>query len=236
MKKVLLYSGGMDSWLINKLWKPDIRLYINIEGTYSKSEVERLPNDVKVVKFPLLGEFEQPDRFIPLRNLYFLMIASHYGNDLCLGATAGDGSKDKSVPFLEGMDALLKYFWDDKKAKKPIHVETTFATMSKGELLREYLAGGGNLETVKKETFSCYEPIDEKECLSCYPCFRKYAVLHSNGLEYPEDEERKIWEYVKNSVIPTRGEGGYDGTYYTDRGEESKELIAAVEYLKGRYS
>lgn len=23
-KKVLLYSGGMDSWLIDKIWKPDV--------------------------------------------------------------------------------------------------------------------------------------------------------------------------------------------------------------------
>lgn len=25
-KKVLLYSGGMDSWLIDKIWKPDVKL------------------------------------------------------------------------------------------------------------------------------------------------------------------------------------------------------------------
>lgn len=27
-KKVLLYSGGMDSWLIDKIWKPDVKLYV----------------------------------------------------------------------------------------------------------------------------------------------------------------------------------------------------------------
>ena len=35
-KKVLLYSGGMDSWLIDKLWKPDIRLYVDMNTRYSK--------------------------------------------------------------------------------------------------------------------------------------------------------------------------------------------------------
>ena len=31
MKKVLLYSGGLDSWLIDKLWNPDFKLYIDID-------------------------------------------------------------------------------------------------------------------------------------------------------------------------------------------------------------
>ena len=35
-KKVLLYSGGMDSWLIDKLWKPDIRLYVDMNTRYSR--------------------------------------------------------------------------------------------------------------------------------------------------------------------------------------------------------
>lgn len=29
MKKVLLYSGGMDSYIIAKLWHPDVKLYID---------------------------------------------------------------------------------------------------------------------------------------------------------------------------------------------------------------
>lgn len=49
MKKVLLYSGGTDSWLIDKIWKPDTKIYIDIHGRYSEVEKKRLPNDVKVV-------------------------------------------------------------------------------------------------------------------------------------------------------------------------------------------
>jgi len=43
MKKVLLYSGGMDSWLIDKLWKPNVKLYIDTGGSYSKDEIAKLP-------------------------------------------------------------------------------------------------------------------------------------------------------------------------------------------------
>ncbi len=36
-------------------------------------------------------------------------------------------------------------------------------------------------------------------------------------------------------IIPTKEQGGYQGTYYTDRGEESKDLIKAVNLLKGEF-
>ena len=41
-KKVLLYSGGTDSWLIDKIWKPDVKLYIDIHGRYSEFEKKLL--------------------------------------------------------------------------------------------------------------------------------------------------------------------------------------------------
>ena len=95
MKKVLLYSGGADSWLIDKLWKPDVKLYVNIHGEYNVAEMKRLPADVKVLDFPLLGQFEDPEtHFVPLRNLYFLMLATHYGDHICFGATRGDRNRN----------------------------------------------------------------------------------------------------------------------------------------------
>lgn len=236
MKKVLLYSGGLDSWLIDKLWKPDVKVYVDIHGGYNEAEIARLPDDVVVVDFSLLGQFEMSNRFVPMRNLYFLMIGSHYGDTVCLGATAGDwGNKDKTPEFLEETEHILKELWDDKKCRKNISVEKSFVTRYKTELLREYLTRGGTIAKVKEETFSCYTPIGGEECYSCYPCFRKFAILCANGYQYPEETERKMWEYVKRNIIPTKKEGGYQGTYYTDRGEESKDLVAAVNYLKNKY-
>ena len=45
MKKILLYSGGVDSWLINQIWKPDIKLYVNLGTSDSEEEsLERVVN------------------------------------------------------------------------------------------------------------------------------------------------------------------------------------------------
>ena len=100
MKKVLLYSGGVDSWLINKIWNPDIKLYIDIHNEYSEIEKSQLPKDTIIIDFPYLSKIERKDKYVPLRNLYFLMIASNYGDEICLGATAGDTKKDSNINFL----------------------------------------------------------------------------------------------------------------------------------------
>lgn len=234
--KVLLYSGGMDSWLINKIWKPDAVVYVDIHGAYSEAEKARLPKGAIVVNMPFLGEVEMDGGFVPLRNLYFLMIASHFGDDVCLGATAGDGGVDKSPEFLDRSDEMIDWLWSDKKSYRehPVHVEMGFVRMSKGQLIRAYLDMGGTVEEIKRETFSCYTPGSDgmEECMGCYPCFRKYALLRSFGATYSREEMESIWKYVEAQVIPTREEGGYDGTYYTDRGDESIYLVKAVDELK----
>ena len=231
--KVLLYSGGMDSWLIDKIWKPDVKLYIDIHGEYSEAEKSRLPADVQIIDFSVLGQFELANRFVPMRNLYFLMLASHYGNEICLGATAGDwGNNDKTPEFLNNAEAIIQNLWQDKKANKRVSIEKGFVFRSKSNLIDTFLWGGGKVQTLKEETFSCYSPIDGHECLSCYPCFRKFALLYCRGAEYSQEEKERMWAYVKSQIIPTKEQGGYQGTYYTDRGEESEDLIKAVEMLR----
>ena len=73
-KKVLLYSGGMDSWLIDKLWKPDIRLYVDMNTRYSKEEMKRLPDDTIIERLDL-SKWEREDKIIPLRNMYLIGMA-----------------------------------------------------------------------------------------------------------------------------------------------------------------
>ena len=109
-KKVLLYSGGMDSWLIDKLWKPDIRLYVDMNTRYSKEEMKRLPDDTIIERLDL-SKWEREDKIIPLRNMYLIGIATNYGDEICLGATAGDRVLDKSPVFAELYEDLLGYLY-----------------------------------------------------------------------------------------------------------------------------
>ena len=230
--KVLLYSGGMYTWLIDKIWKPDKKIYINIGGNYSKAEMKRLPNDVEILDFSLLGRFEQKDAYVPMRNLYFLMIASHFGDEICLGATAGDGGADKNITFLYQAESIINSLLQDKKVGREIEIEKAFIKQSKARLIQTYLDMGGTADEIKEQSFSCYSPVNNEECFNCYPCFRKFALLSCFGAHYTKEQKIKMWEYVKKNIIPTKEQGGYNGTYYTKRGEESKYLITCVERLR----
>lgn len=237
-KKVLLYSGGADSWLIDKLWKPDVKLYVNIHGEYNESEIKRLPKDVIIMEAPFLGELEEPEtHFVPLRNLYFIMMASHYGDNICLGATKGDFNRlDKTPEFLEKTQALLRYtlgkqrgIFEDSK----ITLETKFVNMYKHEIIREYLDKGGNIKDLAEQSFSCYTPVDAKECMYCRSCFKKYAEMTYFGYRYPESIDKQMFEYVKSEILPFNKNGGH--SFFDDRGAEGNVWYSAVVNLFNKF-
>ena len=232
-KKVLLFSNGMDSWLIDKLWKPDVKIYIDIEGSYSEKEIKRLPSDVLIVKLPI-GIYEQESKYVPLRNLYFLMIASNYGDDLCLGATAGDwGSKDKTPEFFDKAEEMLNFLLG-KQSKvaegRNIHIERKYLYMYKDQLLDEYLANGGTLEELYKDSYSCFESTDGNPCYHCKPCFRKYVCLADRGFQYPLEERKKMYEFVRTNIVPRSK--NVNATYYSERGTEG---VAGIRVVKALY-
>lgn len=235
-KKVLLYSGGTDSWLIDKLWKPDVRIYVNIHGFYSDVEVAKLPKDVQVIDFPFLGKTEELDtNFVPLRNLYFLMIASNYGNHICYGATRSDrGSKDKCEEFVDMTQQLFDYCLTGNSYTKDRHIKICkdFVKLNKFEIIQKYLDEGGTIEEFVKDSFSCYHSIEGKECMHCKQCYKKFLEALYFGYDYTDKEKRNMIEYLKTSVIPVNN---HEGTYFTEREGEGPYMEKAVDILFDEY-
>lgn len=228
MKKILLYSGGMDSWLIRKIWKPDVCVYVNMHTQYSKDEINRLDEDVKVVDFDL-SKFELPNKIIPLRNLYLCMqICNMFPEDdleICLGATAGDRVLDKSYKFAEKTSDLLSYLWQEQhwtKGRK-IKINIDFKKMTKTMLLQCFIDKGGDIDDVWSKSFSCYDPIDNKPCWNCKPCFRKFVSFALNGKKFDEDIVHKSISYIKKNILPDIKNGTYN------RADEEKEILKVLE-------
>lgn len=236
MSKVLLYSGGTDSWIIDKIWKPNIKLYINIHGRYSKQEINKLPNDVKIIDIPFLGSIEEDDAYIPLRNLYFLMIASNFGDEICLGATLGDrGGKDKTPKFLEKTQDIFNYCLtgNSNNYNKNIIINTDFINRHKYSLIEEYISKGGSIEEYIESTFSCHHPINNKECGHCKPCYKKFLTGYYFGYKYSETDKLNMIDYLKDNVIPKSSTGG---TYFNKREGEGKYAEEAVDRLFKEYN
>ncbi len=235
MSKVLLYSGGTDSWLIDKLWKPDIKLYISIAGRYSNEEIKRLPKDVKIVDFPFLGTIEEDNAIVPLRNLYFIMIATNFGNEICLGATLGDrGGKDKTPEFFEKANEIINYclIGNSYGSFEYKNICIDYINKSKYELVEEYIKSGGNINTFIDETFSCYSPVNNKECLRCKPCYRKFLIGYYFGYKYSDRTKLGMIDYLKENVIPLNN---MNGTYFTEREGEGKYAEKAIDNLFKEY-
>lgn len=204
MKKVLLYSGGMDSWLIDKIWKPDVRLFFHIGTKSNEVEFERVKNmkDVEIVEFDM-SKFEQTDHnyFMPLRNLHFIVYAAHYGDSICIGSIGGSVHKDNDKNFQAMTEDVINYLLsEDQTREEPVTVEMPYVDMSKTELLKLYLEQGGDIEEAYKESFSCYQPVNGEECLECTSCLSKFTAFYNNGYPFNNEQIDKFVSSVEKLV------------------------------------
>lgn len=211
-KKVLLFSGGLDSFLMAHLLKVDVLLNISYDGVYSNEEQARielmrekgmLPEGVQLrfADMRFLRHHERlEDLVIPMRNLYFVTEAAHYGDTIYLGAMKGDTNLlDKSPAFLEMTSRLLTYLHAPQRwcEGRIIKVEAPFIETSKEELIRMFLQADLPYSLKQKEemlrtSFSCHSPVRDwaktgpepalMPCGGCKPCLRKCIALELNGV------------------------------------------------------
>lgn len=187
MKKVLLYSGGLDSWLIDKLWKPDVKVFVNVDSIGSHTEVERLPKDVQVHNLDI-GKFELVDKnyLLPLRNLFLVEIASYYGDVICLGATGSSTHYDKTEKFAKYAEDVLNYLWSESNPEKRVKIVMPFRTWSKVDMLKEFVRQGGSLKEAWESSFSCYNPVNGKPCMECTSCKKRIAAFKEAGYDFSD--------------------------------------------------
>ena len=178
MKKVLLYSGGMDSYIISKLWNPDVRLYIDYGTNQTKIERSRLPDDVIVVDLPL-SQFMSDDgkNVIKLRNLIFAAIAVNFGDIVALGGVADDVHFDSSEEFVNAETELFNKFFRTE-GLNDVKIVVPYKNYTKEELLDLYVSSGYSLDELIENSWSCYNPTDAgTECGECIACKRKISAI-----------------------------------------------------------
>ncbi len=212
-KTVLLYSGGMDSFICNFLFEPDILLYIKTGSRYEEKELKIINAFDELGGFggrliivdasSILG-FELDNAHIPLRNLFFIEIASFYGDIVYLCALRGETSKDKTNKFRKMAQNIISYCWDDVlglQTKRKVKIEFPVRRYTKTKLLKKYIKKGGDVEDLENFTVSCYDN-KHRSCGWCISCLRRWVAEINNGLWVkwywePKWDKNPYWYYYE---------------------------------------
>lgn len=195
-KKVLLFSGGLDSMLQEYLLKPDVLLYVDMKTSYSEREIEALHKlskhytDRLVIKELPLGEYERENKYLPYRNLILGTIGMEYGQHVYFGFNQTDDAPDKDATFLRRMKEMFRHL--NKHCIADMGWENThfsfsapFQAFTKTQMMLKCLQEGMSPNFIR-EIRSCYSGESEKGCGECTVCFNKAVALLNCGIYTPD--------------------------------------------------
>lgn len=232
-KSVLLYSGGMDSFIIGTLMRPDIWLYLPQQTPYVAQEQKAVralescgatPAVTELYGALDLSAFERTDAIVPNRNSHLVLLASNYGERIWLAAVNGDRSTDKDEEFCSRQQALLNHMWSPSHwcEGREFEVQLPGKERTKTQLVADYLHAGHDPAHLLT-SYSCYEGRDQ-HCGVCKPCFRKWVSLVNNRVSIPSS----YW--ASNPVLaewlPQVRDAIYAGKW---RGDEDMDIQRALD-------
>jgi len=91
---ILLFSGGLDSFVAWHFLNNPPTLYVGLGHRYMVHEIEMvkklIPATIMETNMLNLGAWEKKDANIPLRNAFLVMIASYYDKDVALIVQQGE--------------------------------------------------------------------------------------------------------------------------------------------------
>ena len=207
---VLLYSGGLDSFLLKKYAntyykEAEIKCIYYKHGAESEEqEIKRLPGFVEVLSIDWLGRKRKPlpkkdDPFagaiyIPGRNLVFSVLAAcqELPDEIWMGTVFDEDNfkgTDKNKRFRVETSKLLSYVLSPFIGSVKIRFPFVEEKWTKNDCVYWALNNG----VVKDEiirTVSCWNQQDEKPCGVCKQCFKRHLVfllndIHQEHIKHP---------------------------------------------------
>lgn len=215
---VVLFSGGLDSY-IHLYWALQhfdrvSALFVNLHHRYMQREkmaYHHCMMDLSSQYRGLVGEFaeldlsqvEEPNGFIPLRNMYLLQLATHYSKNVVFGTLHHESAPDHRMPFIGMMEWLINSQLQPSEYKKEassVNILTPFSNYTKTELVRWYLGNGGDAEALRR-TVACYS--EKGQCGQCRSCLNRWVAMDSNGIE--EGYSYRPWWWALEKATPFYG-------------------------------
>jgi 7-cyano-7-deazaguanine synthase in queuosine biosynthesis len=211
MSNVLLFSAGLDSFPAwHYLDKPPA-LYFDIRHRYHDQErasiralADRCGIEVTVSRELDLSRWEADDAIIPLRNVYFAMLAANRAEEIWCVGVKGDGTADKSPAAFHRISHMIT----DLMGRR-IVLDSPFWTMTKTEIIAWYLGQGLPVADLLL-TFSCSRGDGlPMHCGRCSSCLRRWISLVNNGVNAPFEADPWTWERVTDHYVPAMRNGMY---------------------------
>lgn len=224
--QVLMFSGGMDSYLAYKLFDPKFLVFCAARHRYQDREAKAIEQlglrGLVIVDQTLdLSSWERADAIIPLRNLLFAAVGSRYADTVWLGSLLGEGSHDKTPDFYRVASSALRQcylqdeYWCDGRT---VYVESPVASFTKARLLRRALVDGVVTREEVGHTVSCYQP--GGFCGRCASCFKRAVATKLNGWV----EEYEVDPFSSEKAVAAR-ERLRTGYYHGERRKELEEVF-----------
>lgn len=203
MKRVLLYSGGWDSFCASKIYPDAKKVYVNLHTPYSETEIKNLPKEVEIQdidlqKYAMLNGYHIPQRnaILALIGIASIMREAQAEHDydieayIC-GVKEDENSPDKNQDYFDKLSALASAFdtaGRDIDGRWNIQVKG-FPNDSKIDLWEK--AGKPDMRNV----ISCHTG---NNCGKCFDCKRRLLYLnHIYPGEYNIDKHQFIKELIQ---------------------------------------
>lgn len=194
-RSILLFSGGIDSFVgYYYLDKPQ-PVYFNLKSRYSNAEIHHLKkyfsHTIIDDTLSFLGRNEKNTSHIPYRNLFFMLAsAAKYADIIYICGLKDDNVGDKTEEIFNLMSSVMS-----KAEGKNILIESPFWQMTKLEVCQWFAENHDKMLLLN--TYSCYSG-NQDECGRCNACFRKRTALYGVGIELPFYDRQIIDYYKKN--------------------------------------
>lgn len=183
-KTIVLLSMGYDSlstW--HQLGRP-AAVYFDVGSRYTAPEIERyqklrtsFPQLLPVQDMRWLGEKEQDDRWVPLRNLVMTVRAAALGYDDIIMSAPSDWAPDKRLAFTLATSLALRVAQPGVRYR----VRRPFSHWTKAKLI-----GATPIGLLEEYAYSCYEGTDPP-CGRCVACGRAIIAHLAAGREPPTE-------------------------------------------------
>ena len=186
MKRVALFSGGLDSYIgcemLKSMGYKFETLFVDLNHQYNSAELDAITEIYpQTYIYPSLYGSHCEDletAHMPGRNLIMSMYAASYGADVIyLFAQKGEQNlPDRSKEFFTSTSALLSYHFD-----REINLLNPVESFTKAELVQWFIKHRNEFDLFK--AFSCYHGTYGNPCSECKACVRFAVALGVNQVD-----------------------------------------------------